>query len=134
MWYWPRKFIQYGYRANVGYLDSTKSICKIHNETGNIWSHLLGFIFLSYRLWQFSTGKFDDVFYSSTETTVITSAAMISGMICLYLSTQYHTFCDIGPKEYHFFLQYDFLGIIIMIFGYAFAGIWLAFTWHPKDR
>ena len=34
-----------GYRACTGYHGCIKSIFKLHNETVNIWTHLLGFVF-----------------------------------------------------------------------------------------
>jgi hypothetical protein len=44
-------FIHSGYRLNFGrYSDARKSLLQWHNETFNIWSHLLGvvmFIFLT---------------------------------------------------------------------------------------
>lgn len=36
------EFITSGYRANWGFMDTLKSLFQLHNETGNIWSHLLG--------------------------------------------------------------------------------------------
>ena len=37
--------IETGYRACLGYDGCIKSIFKLHNETVNIWTHLLGFLF-----------------------------------------------------------------------------------------
>ena len=34
-----------GYRQRLEYSDCMKSIFKLHNETINIWTHLLGFVF-----------------------------------------------------------------------------------------
>lgn len=36
------EYITTGYRVEMGFLDSIKSIFGIHNETGNIWTHLIG--------------------------------------------------------------------------------------------
>ena len=36
------KFILKGYRANFGFKSALISALKLHNETGNIWSHLIG--------------------------------------------------------------------------------------------
>ena len=36
------EYIITGYRANTGVLGSLKSLFRIHNESGNIWTHLLG--------------------------------------------------------------------------------------------
>lgn len=36
------EYITTGYRVEMGFLDSVKSMFGIHNETGNIWTHLIG--------------------------------------------------------------------------------------------
>ena len=36
------EYITTGYRMELGFLDSIKSMFGIHNETGNIWTHLIG--------------------------------------------------------------------------------------------
>ncbi|KAL3158131.1 hypothetical protein ABBQ32_011728 [Trebouxia sp. C0010 RCD-2024] len=38
------EFITTGYRGEMGFLDSVKSLFGLHNETGNIWTHLIGFM------------------------------------------------------------------------------------------
>jgi hypothetical protein len=37
------EFIRDGYRVFYSYPDLWKSVFRMHNETGNIWTHLLGF-------------------------------------------------------------------------------------------
>lgn len=39
------QFILTGYRVNWSWKQAAWSIFHIHNETGNIWTHLLGFVF-----------------------------------------------------------------------------------------
>lgn len=41
------EYITTGYRVEMGFLDSIKSMFGIHNETGNIWTHLIGLSSLS---------------------------------------------------------------------------------------
>lgn len=41
-------FIVTGYRAGYSYKESFISLFHLHNETGNIWTHLLGFFFFAY--------------------------------------------------------------------------------------
>jgi adiponectin receptor len=37
-------FIRQGYRAGHSFTDAVRSAFKLHNESGNIWTHLVGFI------------------------------------------------------------------------------------------
>ena len=50
LWYDIRPGIFYGYRAHMDYISSLKSFLMVHNETVNIWSHLLCFLFWAYEL------------------------------------------------------------------------------------
>ena len=43
--YRSNPFILTGYRDQTTFLGCLKSVLLLHNETINIWSHLLGFIF-----------------------------------------------------------------------------------------
>jgi hypothetical protein len=36
------EFIRTGYRANTGFHGSLKSLFRLHNESGNVWTHLVG--------------------------------------------------------------------------------------------
>ena len=36
------EFITTGYRVELGFWDTVKSLFGLHNETGNIWTHLIG--------------------------------------------------------------------------------------------
>jgi len=45
-WLADNQFIKTGYRVNLGWRLSAKSICKLHNETMNVWTHLTGFAFV----------------------------------------------------------------------------------------
>lgn len=36
------EFILTGYRGELGFKDTLLSVWALHNETGNIWTHLLG--------------------------------------------------------------------------------------------
>jgi hypothetical protein len=36
------EFIKTGYRANTGFRGSLRSLFSLHNESGNVWTHLLG--------------------------------------------------------------------------------------------
>jgi len=42
-WMRDNEFIHYGHRPELrSFIECFKSIFRIHTETGNIWSHLLG--------------------------------------------------------------------------------------------
>lgn len=41
-WLRDNEYIVHGYRVDWSVWDSIKSIWRVHNETGNIWTHLIG--------------------------------------------------------------------------------------------
>ena len=49
------KYIQRGYRVNFNsFWDATRTLFMIHNETVNVWSHLIGaFLFICFGLFVF---------------------------------------------------------------------------------
>ena len=58
IWFEKRPSITYGYRSNMGYLKSTKSICMVHNETFNFWSHFVSFMYGLLNLYKLWTHQF----------------------------------------------------------------------------
>merc|ERR1711892_1254262 len=50
-------FITSGYRPSLNWSSCVRSILVMHNETINIWTHLLGFC---YFFWLFQFNLFDD--------------------------------------------------------------------------
>ena len=42
-WMKDNEFIHFGYRPELrSFVECFKSVFRIHTETGNIWSHILG--------------------------------------------------------------------------------------------
>ena len=48
-----KRHINYGYRNGLGWAGAFLSLVSVHNETANIWSHLLGFAMSSLKLRMF---------------------------------------------------------------------------------
>ena len=46
-WYTRYFYLFSGYRNRLNFLDCMRSLFLLHNETINIWSHLLGFAFFA---------------------------------------------------------------------------------------
>ena len=51
--------IQTGYRWRYSFKDSLLSLFVLHNDTWNIWTHILAFLCFSYLLWKLPAGKPD---------------------------------------------------------------------------
>ena len=128
LWYDVRPGIFYGYRAKMDYFSSLKSFFKMHNETGNIWTHLVCFIYGLIMLIKIIRGDLHNSnIINEGDNFYIMVGATLAMVICMFFSTFYHGMKDIGQKECDRFLKFDLFGIVIMIFFLAFAAVWLGF-------
>ena len=41
------RYIRGSYRANIGWRQSVESACHMHNETVNVWTHVIAFLFMT---------------------------------------------------------------------------------------
>ncbi|KAI8969297.1 hemolysin-III related-domain-containing protein [Mycotypha africana] len=107
------QYVLSGYRFYRSSRECLKSLFKIHNETLNIWSHLLGFFFFSYlSIYAFKT-NFPE---ASSRDIAIFSAFCISSLTCLLCSSIYHTFiCHSARHIKSFTATLDYIGITFLI-------------------
>lgn len=82
------KFIRNYYRAYMSTSDCFVSVFEIHNETGNIWTHLLGFFVYCYLLYWVHTGvlRDDSDWFHRLMLTILVGSLMT----CLAASTLFH--------------------------------------------
>ena len=118
-WYKHNKYINTGYRKITNsFYDCYLSIFSFHNETINIWSHLLGCI--EFMLLIIFTLYDDLIIYNKV--IIILYCSSIS--LCYFLSTTYHTLkchsCEIHSKC----ILFDYLGIVFKMFGIAISGLY----------
>ena len=120
-WYKDNECVRKYYRPPLKtFKKCFKSIGYWHNETGNIWSHLLGiFLFLGFLL-HFSYTMFSrattDKDFSWEDPTVI-AMFLISALTCLFLSTFFHTFLCHSKELCVLCLRLDYCGIAFLILG-----------------
>ncbi|KAI7779921.1 hypothetical protein LA080_000244 [Diaporthe eres] len=95
-WQRDNEFILTGYRqASFSYPKSILSILAVHNESANIWSHLLGALWFLTNTVHFLKQTNSTSFRSQDALFVALYQLCIS--ICFILSTFYHTFSDNSP-------------------------------------
>ncbi|KAK0708115.1 hemolysin-III related-domain-containing protein [Lasiosphaeris hirsuta] len=130
-WQRDNEFILTGYRrATFSYFASAKSIFHIHNETANIWSHLLGALLF--------VVLFGHFFFRSRlpdglkiEDGLAVGTYFIGVVVCFVLSTVYHTFYDHSPHIHKFGNELDHLGIVLVMWGTGVSGAYFGF-YHDK--
>lgn len=108
-------YIIRGYRFSKTYADCIYSMVKVHNETCNIWTHLVGFfVMLGLALCHMPTTL---SWRNSTIMDRITLIIfMVAAMKCLVCSAVWHTFSAISRvKMKKNFACVDYTGITVLI-------------------
>ncbi|KAH8555696.1 hemolysin-III related-domain-containing protein [Umbelopsis sp. PMI_123] len=107
------QYILTGYRFYQSNRACLKSIFALHNETMNIWSHLLGFIFFAgLGIYAFNK-QFPE---ATTNDRAITLTFFLAALKCLICSSIYHTFiCHSKHAIKSFTATLDYIGISILI-------------------
>lgn len=135
---WQRRpYILNGYRVHFSYTLCVQSLIRLHNETGNVWTHLLGFFLFAYRLIRCSLN------YPSTEGPDGYDASMdsfwcityfIGACSCMLSSSLFHLFnCHSLPTMACMF-RCDINGINLIFIASFLPGIYYGFQCHPWWR
>jgi len=118
-------YIHTGYRAPQTWSQCARSILQFHNETLNIWTHLLGaFAFVALLLWYWEEA-------SSGRDFVIILTVVVLYQACMVLSAIFHTFNSHSREASEFCLMLDLGGISCSITASYISGIYYAFWCHP---
>lgn len=100
------------------------SIFRLHSETGNIWTHLLGFLLFGGLAW---------MTYTSMESTATPGdhamiASFFTGaLLCLLFSWTFHCVACHSPRVAHIFSRMDYAGIAFLIIGSMYPMLYYAF-------
>ncbi|KAI9270840.1 hemolysin-III related-domain-containing protein [Sporodiniella umbellata] len=107
------QYVLSGYRFYKSKRDCLKSLFSLHNETVNIWSHLLGFVFFSFLSINLFQRKFPD---ASGHDLLIFAAFCVAALLCLLCSSIYHTFiCHSAHHIKSLTATLDYIGITFLI-------------------
>ena len=135
-------FIAAGYRVRYSIKNCLYSIFTFHNETMNIWTHLLAFstligvvLFLTFEYCTRSSfGSNNQASKYSRYSTIDFSMNLLyisCNAIALLFSTIYHTFGCVSEFTHSCLLKLDLSGIILIQFGSYFPLLYYGFFCHP---
>lgn len=110
-WLKDNKFLHCGHRRpTYSYITCTRSIFQLHNETVNIWTHLLGgFYFAHLCLCIFGS---TNLAYADKW---VIGLFLFSATTCHIMSTLYHIFNCHSEQISHVFSRLDYCGILALI-------------------
>lgn len=108
-------YIIRGYRFTQTYADCVYSLVRVHNETCNIWTHLVGFfVMLGLAFCHLPTTL--SWRNSSTMDRITLVVFLVAAMKCLVCSAVWHTFSGIARvKMKKNFACVDYTGITVLI-------------------
>ena len=122
------QWILHGYRPILGsVLASIRSLWYVHNESANIYSHLVpavSFFVGNWHVQQYLAREYSG--FTSVDS-VVCSIFMFTAVTCLSLSATYHTLMNHSQRLQHFCLQLDMLGIVTFISGDHVLGVYTIF-------
>ncbi|KAM3421498.1 hypothetical protein BST61_g1890 [Cercospora zeina] len=128
-WQQDNHYITSHYRpASNSYKKSFHSILSLHNETINIWTHLLGSLFAIISS-SFLYLTLKPRFQQATEQDVLVFACFFLGAtVCLGMSATFHTISNHSAPVQKFGNRLDYMGIIFLIWGSFIPSIYYGFA------
>ena len=131
-WYQNNDFIRHGYRPVMSNVKTCfKSWAYVHNETVNIYSHLVpaviavvsqSFVYKSF-WWYYPQ--------ATTRDYMIVAFHLCTAALCFGLSACYHTLINHSAHLNGLWSRVDYTGIIILILGDFVSGIYVGFYCEP---
>ncbi|KAM0555802.1 hypothetical protein ACHAPJ_006199 [Fusarium lateritium] len=132
-WRRDNAFILSGYRQSQGsYAHSFRSLFYLHNESVNIWTHLLGAIaFLA------SAAYVDRIvrprYASASSADVVVFACFFGGaVLCLGMSATFHTLSNHSDTVAKWGNKLDYTGIVALIVGSYVPALYYGFFCLPN--
>ena len=132
-WQQDNECILSGYRQATGsFKGCFESLGYIHNETVNIYSHVVGAaFFLTAPIYVYRPLYLRYPLANQADI-VVFSTFFYGVSICFILSATYHIISNHSPKVQKFANQLDYLGIVILMWGSTIPSIYYGFYCDPQ--
>ena len=128
-----KRFIDYGYRSrHSSFYDVFLSLFSLHNETTNIWSHLIGCIccFIA------GINCITDLWFHSKDSLEISAflSFIICACFCLLSSCVYHWFGCLSESCHKSLLALDQFGVGLLVASSFLPGVYYGFYCSPTAQ
>lgn len=131
-WLQDNDFLVKGHRPPLhSFYACLKSIFRIHTETGNIWTHLLGCVAFIGIAFYFLTRPTLEI---QPQEKAVFTFFFVGAIACLGLSSMFHTFSCHSEKVGKLFSKLDYCGIALLIIGSFVPWLYYGFycEFQPK--
>ena len=141
-WLRDNEYVLTGYRpAPLGSLrECIQSLEYVHNETVNIYTHLLGFLlFASLPLYAYYYGSWPwplpmDVEKFTTQDLLVFTTFFVGVTTCFFLSTTYHVVACHSPGVQKLAKRLDYLGIVILMWSSTVSSVYYGFYYEGEEE
>jgi len=121
-----RPFILWGYRDCMGWRQCWRSLLTVHNETGNVWTHVFGlllFLFLQVH----ELLRQDKTLHHR----LVASGYILATNFCMATSAVFHLMTPHSKQVYERCLRFDMTGIALVIIASFLVGLHYGYWCHP---
>ncbi|KAH8306283.1 hypothetical protein KR018_005884 [Drosophila ironensis] len=131
-WLQDNDFLHRGHRPPLpSFRACFKSIFRVHTETGNIWTHLLGCIaFIGVAVYFISRPAVE----IQTQEKIVFGAFFIGAIVCLGFSFAFHTLSCHSVEMGRLFSKLDYCGIALLIMGSFVPWLYYGFYCHYQPK
>jgi len=124
-WLKDNEYLVFGHRPQLNsFRACLYSIFRIHTETGNIWTHLLGFLAFIFMACRYMT--FDVVWQEK----LVFSAFFAGAILCMGFSWIFHAVCCHSGHVSCAFSKLDYCGIALLTVGSFVPWLYYSFYWN----
>lgn len=131
-WLQDNDFLHFGHRPPLPTSECFKSIIRIHTETGNIWTHLLGVVAFVGLASFFMSRPPTEI---QLQEKLVFACFFAGAIVCMGLSFLYHTLCCNKDKKIgRLFAKFDYCGIAFLTVGSFVPWLYYSFycDWKPQ--
>ncbi len=131
-WMRDNHYITTGYRPQSNsYWKSASSLTYLHNESVNIWTHIVGAALAaitSILMYNVIRPRFE---MATREDVMVFSCFFLGAVVCLGMSATYHTLLNHSDIVARFGQRLDHIGIVVLIWGSFVPSIYYGFSAEP---
>ncbi|KAK4690633.1 adiponectin receptor, partial [Lecanoromycetidae sp. Uapishka_2] len=133
-WQRNNRYVLGGYRPEkADFLEILTSLTFLHNETCNVYTHLVGALLLPLIATTYMRVLSEPQFLDVSGTDYVMFGIFFwCAEGCLVFSATYHLVGPYSPAVEEFWHQMDLLGIVIVTVGTFIPGIYYMFTCEPR--
>ncbi|KAI9163085.1 mPR-like GPCR protein [Paramyrothecium foliicola] len=131
-WYQHNPYIHGSYRPVFGsVLDCLRSLCHLHNESVNIYSHLVPAIVTL--VGNYALAKYFSTYYplASWADQLVFHLYLTTSTVCFGVSAAYHTLQCHSEFYHSLWIRLDYFSIILQILGSFISGLYISFYCEP---